>query len=94
MAFNLETALREAGSGNVAQWESIARHFLKKKPAKKRATKKATGPQTWAHVILADGREFLTSAYERATPELTNAAHCERAQYRGRMEDSGDNGVN
>jgi hypothetical protein len=56
----------------------------------KRTSKKASGPQTWATVRLEDGRVFLTSAYERATAELTEKAHAEYAQYRGRMEDSGD----
>lgn len=59
--------------------------------APKRVSKKANGPQTWATVRLKDGRCFLTSAYARQTPEMTKQAHGEYAQYRGRMEDSGDN---
>lgn len=92
-AFNLDRAIEQAEAGDHALWEDIARHLLANRP-KPRATKKrkATGPQTWAHVILADGREFLTSAYRRGDDAKTIAAHKDAAQFRARMEDSGDTG--
>lgn len=91
MKFNLESAVILAEAGDISQWEQIARHLLKSKPAPK-ARKSAAGPQTWAHVTLADGRQFLTSAYAKASPAITSAAHAATAQFRARMEDSGDHG--
>lgn len=67
----------------------LAAALAKLKP-KPRKVKLKLGAQTWGHVTLADGREFLTSAYDRGTLAATGAAHGETAQYRARMEDSGD----
>jgi hypothetical protein len=89
MGFNLKSALVAAEAGDATQWEAIARHLLAKQSNPK-PRKAASGPQTWAHVVLQDGREYLTSAYARSTQAQTIAAHGDYAQYRARMEDSGD----
>lgn len=88
--FNLAAAVEKAEAGDHALWEDIARHLLAKQPKPKKP--KNAGGQTWAHVILADGREFLTSAYTKMDMASTMKAHQAAAQFRGRMEDSGDRG--
>ena len=88
--FNLASAIA-AAEADGSQWEALARRLIaqqaKPKPSRSR---KSSGPQTWAHVRLQDGRDFLTSAYAKASPKLTEAAHAASAQFRARMEDSGD----
>lgn len=86
--FNLQSAIVAAEAGDAGQWEQIARRLLAAK--KPRASKKAAGPQTWAHVFLEDGREFLTSAYAKVSADATIKVHGDSAQFRARMEDSGD----
>ena len=92
--FNLSTAILAAEAGDSALWEDIARHLMAANKPKAKRTSKAFGPQTWAVTTLEDGRRFLTSAYGRSTEALTLAAHSDYAQFRARMEDSGDNGHN
>lgn len=90
--FNLKQAVHAAEAGDVALWQDIAKHLLaqKSKPKARRANKSA--PMTWAHVTLQDGREFLTSHYAESCEHATMQAHGASAQYRARMEDSGDRG--
>lgn len=88
MPFNLQKTLKLAEAGEPGAWEAVARHLLEAR--KPRARKSAAGPQTWAHVVLADGREFLTSAYAKGDINATLDAHRATAQFRARMEDSGD----
>jgi hypothetical protein len=90
--FNLESALHAAEAGDSSLWEDIARHLLQARTKPRAKKSKKSGPQTWAHVTLTDGREFLTSAYTRNTEAETLAAHTSYAQHRARMEDSGDKG--
>lgn len=92
--FNLESAILAAEAGDVALWEDIARHLIAANKPKKKRSKRAGGVQTWAVTRLCDGRAFLTSHYALGNDDLTLAAHASYAQFRARMEDSGDNGHN
>lgn len=93
----LQEAVDQAEAGDSALWEDIARVLLAErerskakpsKPPRKKGFKK-NGVMTWAHVTLKDGREYLTSAYERVTQEETLYAHIARAQRLAQNEDCG-----